>query len=142
MKGSKYINGYPFHAIVLKDGRLALGLENKGIAILDSESVNQLFLIKMQCIHYIELKNGNIAAVTLDNKIIIIKIEQENYQILQIIDIASFNILSQLWDRTLIGCAEGEIIFFEEKNNLYSKNFGIKIKNSSKFVFQTKKGEI
>ena len=43
---------------------------------------------------------------------------------------------------TLIGCAAGEIISFEEKNNLYSKNFGIKIKKSCKFVFQTKSGEI
>ena len=89
---SKYINGYPFHIIALKDGRLALGLENKRIAILDSESLNQLFLIKFPCIYYIELKNGNIAAVTSDNKIVIIKMEQENYQILQTIDIASFNI--------------------------------------------------
>ena len=43
---------------------------------------------------------------------------------------------------TLIGCEAGEIIFFEEKNNLYSKNFGIKIKKSYKYVFQTKSGEI
>ena len=88
------------------------------------------------------MKNGNLAAVTSDNKIAVIKLKQDNYQILQTIDIGLFNMLGQLWNGTLIGCSKGEIIFFHKNNNLYSKNFGIKIKETSKFIFQTKRGEI
>ena len=88
------------------------------------------------------MKNGNLAAITSDNKIAVIKLKQDNYQILQTIDIGLFNMLGQLWNGTLIGCSKGEIIFFQKNNNLYSKNFGIKIKETSKFIFQTKRGEI
>ena len=87
-------------------------------------------------------KNGNLAAVTSYNKIAVIKLKQDNYQIFQTIDIGLFNMLGQLWNGTLIGCSKGEIIFFHKNNNLYSKNFGIKIKETSKFIFQTKRGEI
>ena len=60
-------------------------------------------------------KNGNLAAVTSDNKIAVIKLKQDNYQILQTIDIGLFNMLGQLWNGTLIGCSKGKIIFFHKK---------------------------
>jgi len=112
---TKYFpHGNPFHIIALKDGRFALGLEEKGIAILDSKSLKILFLIKSPCIYFIEMKNGNLAAITSDNKIAVIKLKQDNYQILQTIDIGLFNMLGQLWNGTLIGCSKGEIIFFQK----------------------------
>ena len=140
-KTKKISNNSPFLIIALKDGRIAIGIEEWGIAIVDNEKFEILFEIKSPCSNFIELKNGKLALISV-NKILIVKLETFYYFICQTIDIASFTALSQLWNGTLIGGTNGEIIFFKEEKNLYSKDFGIKINKFSKFILQTKTNEI
>ncbi len=55
------------------------------------------------------------------NNIIIIKLGEKNYEILETINATKFGVLGKLWNNILIGCSVGELFFFKEKNNSFSK---------------------
>ena len=135
----------------LESGRIAMRIYEKGVAIIDPESLEIAFMIKEPSKHYIELKKDIIALIKDDAKkeeqILIIKIEEKDYKVLQKIGASEynyFNKLAKLWDETLIGLGD-EIRFFKMENNLYVKDFSIIKKDRFSyiyFVFQVTKNEI
>ena len=140
-KTKKIYNYYPYRIIALKDGRLAVGLEKCGVGIVDPDSLDPLFLVEsIDCKYFIELNNGKLALIQLTG-FQIVKLEGYSYQILQTIS-NNYYTLGQLSNGTLIANTYAELIFFEEKNNKYTKDFGIKIKSVSEFIIQTKMNEI
>ena len=135
----------------LESGRIAMRIYEKGVAIIDPESLEIAFMIKEPSKHYIELKKDIIAIIKDNAKkeelILIIKIEEKDYKVLQKIGDSKHNYfykLAKLWDETLIGLG-GEICFFKMENNLYVKDFSIIKKDQFSciyFVFQITKNEI
>jgi len=135
----------------LESGRIAMRIYEKGVAIIDPESLEIAFMIKEPSKHYIELKKDIIAIIKDNAKkeelILIIKIEEKDYKVLQKIGDSKHNYfykLAKLWDETLIGLG-GEICFFKMENNLYVKDFSIITKDQFSyiyFVFQITKNEI
>ena len=115
------------------------------------QSLESGIMIKEPSKHYIELKKDIIALIKDDAKkeeqILIIKIEEKDYKVLQKIGDSEynyFNKLAKLWDETLIGLGD-EIRFFKMENNLYVKDFSIIKKDRFSyiyFVFQVTKNEI
>ena len=115
----------------LESGRIAMRIYEKGVAIIDPESLEIAFMIKEPSKHYIELKKDIIAIIKDNAKkeelILIIKIEEKDYKVLQKIGDSKHNYfykLAKLWDETLIGLG-GEICFFKMENDLYVKDFSI-----------------
>ena len=135
----------------LESGRIVMRIYEKGVAIIDPESLEIAFMIKEPSKHYIELKKDIIAIIKDNAKkeelILIIKIEEKDYKVLQKIGDSKHNYfykLAKLWDETLIGLG-GEICFFKMENNLYVKDFSIIKKDQFSyiyFVFQITKNEI
>ena len=79
--------------------------------------------------------------------ILLIKLEEKKYTVLQKSYDSSFGKLAKLLDGTLIASDNGnkEICFFKNKNDLTVKDFSIKFKHEYSyihFILQTKKNEI
>ena len=132
----------------LEGGRIAMSIYKKGLAIIDPESLEILFMIKEPCKDYMELQKDILALIKEgveyeSNQILIIKIEEKKYTILQKSGLSNFYKLAKLWDGTLIPIDyEYGIWFHKEKNNLNTKDFSIQSKEPICCVFQTKKNEI
>jgi len=142
-KNKKIYNYYPFHIIALKDERLAIGMKECGVGILDPESFESLFIVKcIDCTYFIELDNGNLA-LNGETGFFIVKLEGNSYHLLQTIKKNCFP-LCQLRNGTLIGNTVGELLFFKEKDYKYTQDFepGIKMESRSEFIIQTKINEI
>ena len=115
---------------------------DKGIGIIDPKKLELIYQIKTDdCIYFLEL-NDNVLAMQSHNNIIIIKLGEKNYEILETINATKFGVLGKLWNNILIGCSVGELFFFKEKNNSFSKVGGIYNEGICKFVTQTKENEL
>ena len=126
---------------LLDDGRIAMRLYEKGIAVINPDSLEIMLFIRGNFSDYIGLKKDIFALSYDDGKISRIKLEDTKYQFIESIyyDKLGFIFLSQLSDGTLLVSAKknhdwGEIIFYKEINNSYSKYFSIGLENDCLFA--------
>ena len=139
---------------LLDDGRISLDLNEAGIAIINPNSLEIVYIVKPAAYEYISLKKGILAIINHEFNlkkhyiISIIKLEEKHYQVIQEIKHnIGFSKLGKLTDGTLLACTpEGdnndELIFYKEENNSYNKNFSLSFIGPSKFVLQKSDNEI
>ena len=134
---------------LLDDGRIAMRLYEEGIAVINPDSLEIMLFIRGNFLDYIGLKKDIFALSYDDGKISRIKLEDTKYQFIESIyyDKLGFIFLSKLSDGTLLVSAKknhdwGEIIFYKEINNSYSKYFSIGLENDCLFALQISNNEI
>ena len=134
---------------LLVDGRISMSLYEVGIAIINPDSLEIMYIIKPASYDYIGLKKDILAMIHDDhNKISIIKLEDTKYEIIQdLYHNFAFSRLGNLSNGTLLTCAKknydwGELIFYKETNNSYEKDFSIGFMDDSLFALQITNNEI
>ena len=153
----KVLEGGRIAAYILKEVKSSSGDSNfvNFIKIIDTESLEIVYKIKEDCGSFLELEKDIIALVKkgkdswgcTKESILLIKLEEKKYTVLQKSYDSSFGKLAKLLDGTLIASDHGnkEICFFKNKNDLTVKDFSIKYKHEWSyihFILQTKKNEI
>ena len=132
---------------VLDDGRIAMSVKKSGIfetriVIIDSDSLEIMFIIEIDAYDFIELKKDILAVInkgfSKNSKISIIKLEKKKYHLIQEIEHElSFSELIKLTDGTLLALAvenefNEEMIFYKEKDNSYFQDYSIDNMGNSK----------
>ena len=131
---------------VLDDGRIAMSVKKSGIfetriVIIDSDSLEIMFIIEIDAYDFIELKKDILAVInkgfSKNSKISIIKLEEKKYHLIQEIEHElSFSELIKLTDGTLLALA------VKEKANSYFQDYSINNNGSSKYIFKLTNNEI
>ena len=149
----KVLEGGRIAAYILKEVKSSSGDSNfvNFIEIIDPESLEIVYKIKEDCGSFLELEKDIIALVkkgkdryaSHEGPILLIKLEEKKYTVLQKSYDSSFGKLAKLLDGTLIASDHGnkEICFFKNKNDLTVKDFSIKYKHEWSyihFILQTK----
>ena len=142
---------------VLDDGRIAMSVKKSGIfetriVIIDSDSLEIMFIIEIDAYDFIELKKDILAVInkgfSKNSKISIIKLEEKKYHLIQEIEHElSFSELIKLTDGTLLALAvenefNEEMIFYKEKDNSYFQDYSIDNRGNSKYIFKLTNNEI
>ena len=141
---------WPGKMRALQSGRIAIEIYETGIAIIDSESLEISYVIKIPCKDYIELQKDCLAIIKEgkeygEDRIFIIKLGEKNYTELQKSNTSSYTKLGKLWNGKLIVMGNNDIYFYKENNNLNEKELSIPTDDkfqTFRFVFQTQKNEI
>ena len=137
--------------ILLRDGRIAMNMGDKKIAIIDPNSLEIMFTIEIPLINFIALKKDTLAIIHENfKKISIIKLEEKKYTLMQEIEDrkVGFVKLLKLRDGTLlvtewVNNKDENIIFYAEgEDDLYFNDFSISNQGHSKFIFQLTDTEI
>ena len=131
---------------VLDDGRIAMSVKKSGIfetriVIIDSDSLEIMFIIEIDAYDFIELKKDILAVInkgfSKNSKYSIIKLEEKKYHLIQEIEHElSFSELIKLTDGTLLALA------VKEKDNSYFQDYSINNNGSSKYIFKLTNNEI
>ena len=143
-------NGYVHCLTVLNDGRLVSSSYDGSIIIYNKKTFKDDLIIKEHNVHVfcvIQLSSSEL--VTCSKDIIIIKIKDRHYEVLQRINLITnkdYYLLKviELKNKNIVSCSnDSSIIFYEKNNNLeYQINNKINSKGGCYTVVQTKENEI
>ena len=135
---------------MLDDGRLVSNLgELNNIIIYNKITYKQDLIIKehfswVLCI--INLKFNKLASSSADKTIKIFKIQDNNYEILQIFNyhLDNVNKIIELKNKNLVSCSKDKSIIFytKDNNDIYKKDYQIYINNYCGNIIQIKENEI
>ena len=136
--------------ILMKDGRLVSGSNDNSIMIYNKISYTPDLVIKehdnpVLCI--IQLSSGVLASSSEDKTIKLFKIDNDKYEILQILNYHTKAIwkIIELKDKSLASCSEDCSIIFYVKDNLeYKKEYSFRVDDNSycSSMLQIKDNEI
>ena len=136
-------------ATVLNDGRFATCSNDKSILIYNNKTFKPELIIRehtddINCI--LQLSNGMLASCSNDRTIKIFNIQNNNYQIVQILNNHSLGIckIIELNNKKLVSCSYDSsiIIWSNNNNNQYLKENQINTGDPVWCVIQTKENEI
>ena len=120
-----------FCSTKLKDGRFATGSKDKSIIIYNKKTFKPDLTIKERndfVICIIQLSSGELASSSNDRTIKIYNINENEYQVIQILEYHTDSIwkILELKNKQLISCSrDNSMIFYCKNNNKYIKDYSI-----------------
>ena len=144
----KYHNNTVNCLCLLDDGRLVSGSGDNSIIIYNKITYKPDIIIKEHnnwVISILKLKNNTIASCSFDATIKLFKINNNNYNVLQILNYHKDRVykIIELKNKNLVSCSHDQTIIFYFKDNFtYQKDYEISTNNISNSIIQTKENEI
>lgn len=135
---------YIYRAILLDDGRFAI-CDDETINIYNNKTFKPDLTINEKTDYILQLSTGNLAFCSKKKTIIIFNIENNVYQILQILYGHTKNIfeLIELNNEKLVSCSQdASLILYSKNNENYHFQYQIKTPVRCESVIQTKDNEI
>ena len=135
---------YIHWAILLDDGRFAI-CDDETINIYNNKTFKPDLTINEKTYYILQLSTGNLAFCSKKNTIIIFNIENNVYQILQILYGHTKNIFEviELNNEKLVSCSQdASLILYSKNNENYHFQYQIKTPVRCESVIQTKDNEI